>query len=132
MPLFCLTGTRRSVPKEDLFEIRAQKLEAFEGSGGVAFPRGFDVDAALGSVAARFASQDAEELSASAISLRLAGRIQTKREHGKTSFSDIGDGSASIQLYVRKDDLGDEVYDAWQTLDIGDYVGVEGGLMPDP
>ena len=129
MPLFCLNGTRRSVPKEDLFEIRAQKLEAFEGSGGVAFPRGFDVDAALGSVAARFASQDAEELSASAISLRLAGRIQTKREHGKTSFSDIGDGSASIQLYVRKDDLGDEVYDAWQTLDIGDYVGVEGGLM---
>mgnify|MGYP001235361187 FL=1 len=117
------------MPKDDLLEIRAQKLEAFEASGGVAFPRGFDVDASLGSVAARFANQDAEELSASATSLRLAGRIQTKREHGKTSFSDIGDGSASIQLYVRKDDLGEELYDAWQALDIGDYVGVEGGLM---
>ena len=46
------------MPKEDLFEIRAQKLEAFEDSGGVAFPRGFDVAASLGSVAARFANHD--------------------------------------------------------------------------
>lgn len=115
--------------EEDLFEIRAQKLQAFEDSGGVAFPRGFDVDATLGAVAARFANHDVEELTATPTNLRLAGRIRTKREHGKTSFSDISDGSASIQLYVRKDDLGDEVYDAWQTLDIGDYVGVEGGLM---
>ena len=115
--------------EEDLFEIRAQKLQAFEDSGGVAFPRGFDVDATLGAVDARFANHDVEELRATPTNLRLAGRIRTKREHGKTSFSDISDGSASIQLYVRKDDLGDEVYDAWQTLDIGDYVGVEGGLM---
>ena len=117
------------MPKEDLFEIRAQKLEAFEDSGGVAFPRGFDVDASLGSVAARFANHDTEELRSSPTNFRLAGRIQTKREHGKTSFSDIGDGSGSIQLYVRQDNLGEEVYDAWQTLDIGDYVGVEGVLM---
>ena len=117
------------MPEEDLFEIRAQKLQAFEDSGGVAFPRGFDVDATLGAVAARFANHDVEELRATPTNLRLAGRIRTKREHGKTSFSDISDGSASIQLYVRKDDLGDEVYDAWQTLDIGDYVGVEGSLM---
>lgn len=117
------------MPKEDLFEIRAQKLEAFEDSGGVAFPRGFDVDASLGSVAARFANHDTEELRTSPTNFRLAGRIQTKREHGKTSFSDIGDGSGSIQLYVRQDNLGEEVYDAWQTLDIGDYVGVEGVLM---
>ena len=115
--------------EEDLFEIRAQKLQAFEDSGGVAFPRGFDVDATLGAVAARFANHDVEELRATPTNLRLAGRIRTKREHGKTSFSDISDGSARIQLYVRKDDLGDEVYDAWQTLDIGDYVGVEGSLM---
>ena len=117
------------MPKEDLFEIRAQKLEAFEDSGGVAFPRGFDVDATLAAVAARFANHDAEELGATPINLRLAGRLRTKREHGKTSFSDISDGSACIQLYVRKDDLGDGVYDAWQTLDIGDFVGVEGSLM---
>ena len=117
------------MPKEDLFEIRAQKLEAFEDSGGVAFPRGFDVDASLGSVAARFANHDTEELRTSPTNFRLAGRIQTKREHGKTSFSDIGDGSGSIQLYVRQANLGEEVYDAWQTLDIGDYVGVEGVLM---
>lgn len=117
------------MPEEDLFEIRAQKLQAFEDSGGVAFPRGFDVDATLGAVAARFANHDVEELRATPTNLRLAGRIRTKREHGKTSFSDISGGSASIQLYVRKDDLGDEVYDAWQTLDIGDYVGVEGSLM---
>ena len=108
------------MPKEDLFEIRAQKLEAFEDSGGVAFPRGFDVDASLGSVAARFANHDTEELRTSPTNFRLAGRIQTKREHGKTSFSDIGDGSGCIQLYVRQDNLGEEVYDAWQTLDIGD------------
>lgn len=113
----------------DLFEIRRRKLEAFEQSGGDAFPRGFDVDAPLGAVAARFADHDAEQLEADAERLRLAGRIISSRGHGKTAFADISDGSGSIQLYMRRDDLGDEVYDAWQNLDLADYVGAEGVLM---
>ncbi|HIA49176.1 MAG TPA: lysine--tRNA ligase [Acidobacteria bacterium] len=113
----------------DLFEIRRQKLEAFEESGGEAFPRGFDVDAPLDAIAARFAGHDAEEFEAKGEKLRLAGRIVSSREHGKTSFANISDGSASIQLYVRKDDLGELIYAAWQNLDLGDYVGVEGVLM---
>ncbi len=112
-----------------LFEIRCRKLEAFEQSGGEAFPRGFDVDAPLGAVAARFAGHDAEQLEAEAERMRLAGRIVSSRGHGKTSFADISDGSGSIQIYMRRDDLGDDVYDAWQNLDLADYIGVEGVLM---
>ncbi len=113
----------------DLFEIRRRKLEEFERSGGEAFPRGFDVDAPLGAVAARFDDHDAEQLEADGERLRLAGRIVNSRGHGKTSFADISDGSGSIQVYMRRDDLGEDVYEAWQKLDLADYVGVEGVLM---
>ena len=113
----------------DLFEIRRRKLEAFEESGGDAYPRGYEVDAPLGAVAARFDEYDAEALESAAQKQRLAGRIVSSRGHGKTSFADISDGSGSIQLYVRRDDVGDEAHGAWQDLDLGDYVGVEGVLM---
>ena len=113
----------------EFLEIRRHKLEEIESAGGDAFPRGYEVGASLGATRARFDALDAEQLDEAAERVKLAGRIVSARAHGKTSFSDISDGSGRVQVYVRRDDLGDQPYAAWQGLDLGDFVGVEGVLM---
>jgi lysyl-tRNA synthetase class 2 len=117
------------VSEAEFLEIRRQKLARIEQSGGDAFPRGYDVDAPLAAVRARFDTLDADRLEQAAARCKLAGRVVSARGHGKTAFADISDGSGRLQLYARRDELGDEPYAAWQELDLGDYVGVEGTLM---
>src|SRR5699024_9987624 len=56
----------------------------------------------------------------------IAGRIMTKRGKGKVGFTHIQDKSEQIQLYVRKDEIGEEAYEVFKTVDIGDIVGVTG------
>ena len=62
-------------------------------------------------------------------SVQVAGRIVAWRAHGKTTFAHVADESGRIQLYFRKDALGDDVFGALELLDIGDVVGVEGPLF---
>lgn len=57
--------------------------------------------------------------------VKIAGRIMAIRRMGKASFAHIQDNEGKIQIYLKKDDLGDN-YDAFKLLDIGDIVGVEG------
>jgi len=61
--------------------------------------------------------------------LRLAGRIVAHRSMGKATFIDLQDGSGRIQIYFRSDELGKEKYDLIQDFDIGDFIGVSGGLF---
>ncbi len=59
----------------------------------------------------------------------VAGRIMSKRRHGKAGFANLQDYSGIIQLYVRKDDIGDENYEIFKKLDIGDILGIEGQVF---
>jgi lysyl-tRNA synthetase class 2 len=59
----------------------------------------------------------------------VAGRVVSMRSHGKTSFLHLADGSGRIQVYVRRDELGEEVYGLLDHLDLGDFVGVAGELF---
>ncbi|MDF1617348.1 lysine--tRNA ligase [Petrocella sp. FN5] len=59
-------------------------------------------------------------------SISVAGRIMTKRLMGKASFCHIQDREGQVQVYVRKDGIGDAAYEAFKTYDIGDIVGIEG------
>ncbi len=62
--------------------------------------------------------------------VKIAGRIMSRREHGKAAFADLQDMTGKIQLYFRKDDLGDEPYEVYTRLvDTGDIIGVEGKVF---
>ena len=61
--------------------------------------------------------------------VRVAGRLASFRSHGKASFADLADRSGRIQLFFRKNVLGDEAYDLLGLLHVGDWVGVEGRTM---
>ncbi len=62
-------------------------------------------------------------------SVRIAGRLMSKRVMGKASFSHLQDFEGKLQLYVRRDVLGEEPYAAFKKLDIGDIIGVEGEVF---
>ncbi|MGM8213015.1 lysine--tRNA ligase [Virgibacillus sp. W0430] len=67
-----------------------------------------------------------EELAEKAVQATIAGRVMTKRGKGKVGFAHIQDSSGQIQLYVRKDEIGEAAYEIFKTIDIGDIVGVTG------
>jgi lysyl-tRNA synthetase class 2 len=62
-------------------------------------------------------------------SVRVAGRLVAWRGHGKTAFAHLADVSGRIQIYFRKDALGDDAFAVLELLDIGDVIGVEGPLF---
>ncbi|MCM3742006.1 lysine--tRNA ligase [Oceanobacillus luteolus] len=70
-----------------------------------------------------------EELQEKDIPVVVAGRIMTKRGKGKAGFTHIQDMSGQIQVYVRKDAIGDEAYDVFNTLDLGDIIGITGKVF---
>ncbi len=61
--------------------------------------------------------------------IRTAGRLMARRIMGKSTFSDLRDETGRIQIYGKKDDLGDENYDAFTSLSLGDIIGMEGVLF---
>lgn len=61
--------------------------------------------------------------------VRLAGRMMSKRIMGKASFSDMADRYGRIQMYVKRDVIGEDEYKAFKKLDIGDIVGIEGTVF---
>ena len=61
--------------------------------------------------------------------ISIAGRLMTLRGHGKTSFAHVQDMQGRLQVYARRDDLGEEVYDLWKLLEVGDLVGIRGEVF---
>ena len=60
------------------------------------------------------------------LSYRVMGRVVGKRGHGKTAFLDVRDITDTIQVYARRDELGEEAFGRIEELDVGDLIGVEG------
>ena len=62
-------------------------------------------------------------------SVRIAGRIMTKRDHGKSGFAHLQDGTGRLQIYVRQNAVGEEAYQVYRKLDVGDVIGVGGPVF---
>jgi lysyl-tRNA synthetase class 2 len=102
-------------------ETRREKLDALTASGIQPYAYAFPVTHR----SARIRSE-AAALEASAERVRIAGRLITKRGHGKASFAHVKDADGAIQIYLREDALGQEAYERALALDLGDWVGIEG------
>lgn len=70
-----------------------------------------------------------EELAAKEETATVAGRIMTKRGKGKVGFAHLQDRKGQIQIYVRKDTVGEEDYEIFKNADLGDFIGVTGIIM---
>ncbi len=109
----------------ELLQIRRDKLTALREAGKDPFTiTKFNVTDYSGSVKENFV--DPAEGEESTMTVSLAGRIMSKRGMGKASFADLQDKEGRIQLYIRKDMVGEEDYADFKKWDIGDIIGVEG------
>lgn len=70
-----------------------------------------------------------EELEEKDDNVTIAGRVMTKRGKGKAGFAHVQDLSGQIQIYVRKDTVGEEAYDIFKSVDMGDIVGITGVMF---
>lgn len=106
--------------------VRREKLELFYEAGIDPFGGKFDRTNVAQQLHDLYGELTKEQLAEKEISTTVAGRVMTKRGKGKVGFTHIQDGSGQIQLYVRKDEIGEEAYDIFKKIDIGDIVGVTG------
>jgi len=108
-----------------LIEQRRAKLAALRAAGN-AYPNDFRRDALAADILAAHADMPNEELERSPRRVSVAGRIMTRRIMGKAAFVHAKDMSGALQLYVKRDEIGEEAFDEFKSWDLGDIVGAEG------
>jgi lysyl-tRNA synthetase class 2 len=112
-----------------LVAARRENLAALRSRGRDPFAqRRCDVDATAEELLARYAFLEAGQ-AADAENWSLAGRVLSKRTMGKTVFADLADRTGRLQIYVRKQDVGDEAFADWADLDRGDLIAVRGYMF---
>src|SRR5690625_4939271 len=107
-------------------QVRREKLATYYEQGIDPFGEKFNRTNVASELHELYEEYSKEDLAEKAISTTIAGRVMTKRGKGKVGFSHIQDASGQIQLYVRKDEIGEEAYEVYKSIDIGDIVGVTG------
>ncbi|EIA4839445.1 lysine--tRNA ligase [Staphylococcus pseudintermedius] len=112
----------------DQMQVRRQKLQELRDLGIDPFGEKFERTGTAETLKAQWDQYAKEELAEKETESHtvIAGRIMTKRGKGKAGFAHIQDLSGQIQIYVRKDQVGDAQFGIWNTADLGDIVGVEG------
>ena len=111
-------------------KVRRDKLAALKESGNNPFEiTKYDVTHTSTEAISYYAEREASLDEGEEITVRVAGRMVGKRVMGKASFAHLLDDAGKIQLYVARDDLGEEAYAGFKKWDIGDIIGVEGVLF---
>ncbi|MGB7434681.1 MAG: lysine--tRNA ligase [Candidatus Acidiferrum sp.] len=113
----------------DQFQQRQKKLEEIQALGYEAFPREFRWTDTPAELVNKYSGQSAAELEAGKKETRVAGRIVSYRLMGKAGFAHLQGSGGRIQIYVRKDVVGEKVFQLFHLLDLGDHVGVRGHMF---
>ena len=111
------------MPLSDQVKVRHEKLEALRAQGLDPFVQTkFDVTSDSAAIKAGFDAMEGQ-------TVRLAGRLMSKRGMGKVSFCDLQDSTGRIQLYVKFDEMEESAFQRFKKNDIGDIVGIQGDVF---
>jgi lysyl-tRNA synthetase class 2 len=128
-------GNAAPAPQDDnkLIVERREKLKVLrqnQADGkGVAFPNDFKPSDHAGKLHAAHGDKDGEALAAEAVPAKIAGRMMLKRVMGKASFATLQDSTGRIQIFLTRDEIGEELYAAFKHWDLGDIVAAEGKVF---
>ncbi len=111
-----------------LVATRREKLQAMRAAGN-AFPNDFRPEHKAGALQSEHGATEKEQLAEQGITVSVAGRMMSRRVMGKASFAGLRDVSGDIQLFVQRDQIGEDHYASFKTWDIGDIVAATGTLF---
>ncbi len=114
---------------DNIYEIRREKVKKIEALGHPAYPRKYNFSHVVPQILSEYGGQTAEELESPRVTVRLAGRIMAIRLMGKAGFAHLQQDGQRLQIYVKKDAVGDAGFELWKLLDLGDHIGVRGYLF---
>ena len=107
---------------KQIMDFRIEKLESLINNGIDPYPPKFEPTHFSNEITSDYANYESKEVV-------VSGRIMALRKMGKASFAQLMDSKGRIQIFIRKDDIGDESYSNFKLLDIGDFIGVEGEVF---
>src|SRR5205085_2588495 len=126
----CFQSTGEPVSFEhEILEQRRAKLEQIRALGFQPYPHQFSFSHTVDQAVAMYSPKPADELEREKPVVRLSGRLTAIRGHGKAGFADLTQGGQRLQIYIRKDAVGDQNFQLFQLFDLGDLIGVEGYLF---
>jgi lysyl-tRNA synthetase class 2 len=114
--------------EDELLKQRLGRIREIEALGFRPYGRRFDFTHTVPEILAGYGAKTAEEL-VPQVPVRIAGRVMTKRLMGKAGFAHLQQNGERLQIYVKKDGVGERDFQLFQLLDSGDFVGVEGYLF---
>ena len=114
---------------DHIYNLRREKLKAIEALGQATYRSKFEFTHTLEQILDGYTPKTAEELDQARVNVRVAGRIMAIRLMGKAGFAHLQQGGKRLQIYVKKDAVGDKGFELYKLLDLGDHIGVSGYLF---
>jgi len=114
---------------DQIYNLRQQKLKQIEALGQPIYRGKYEFTHTLDQILADYSPTSAEALDAARVNVRVAGRIMAIRLMGKAGFAHIQQGGKRLQIYVKRDAVGEKGFELYKLLDLGDHIGVSGYLF---
>jgi lysyl-tRNA synthetase, class II len=114
---------------EKIYELRREKLKQIEALGQQVYPRRYEFTHTISQILAGYLDKTAEQLENPRVNVRVAGRIMAIRLMGKAGFAHLQQDGQRLQIYVKKDAVGEKGFELYKLLDLGDHIGVSGYLF---
>jgi lysyl-tRNA synthetase class 2 len=114
---------------DHIYDLRRDKLKQIEALGQATYRSKYEFTHTLEQILAVYTPKTAEELEQSRVNVRVAGRIMAIRLMGKAGFAHLQQDGKKLQIYVKKDAVGDKAFELYKLLDLGDHIGVSGYLF---
>jgi len=114
---------------DEIYKLRREKLKQIEALGQPAYRNKYEFTHTVEQILANYTAKTAEELDRDRVNVRVAGRIMAIRLMGKAGFAHLQQDGKKLQIYVKKDAVGDKGFELYKLLDLGDHIGVSGYLF---
>ncbi|HYM06165.1 MAG TPA: lysine--tRNA ligase [Terriglobales bacterium] len=114
---------------EKIYELRREKLKQIEALGQQVYPRRYEFTHTIPQILAAYSEKTAEQLENPRVNVRVAGRIMAIRLMGKAGFAHLQQDGKRLQIYVKKDAVGEKGFELYKLLDLGDHIGASGYLF---
>ena len=114
---------------DHIYNLRREKLKQIEALGQATYRSKYEFTHSVEQILSAYSAKSGEELEKDRVNVRVAGRIMAIRLMGKAGFAHLQQDGKRLQIYVKKDAVGERGFELYKLLDLGDHIGVSGYLF---